>query len=444
MTYAAMEQMRGKYLVKNRFDKKIYETPQIAFMLIAATLFHKYTDKRMMMVKDFYDCLSRFDISLPTPVMAGVRTSVRQFSSCVLIETDDSLDSISATSAAIVRYVSKRAGIGIGAGRIRALGSPINGGHATHTGTIPFFKHFQSAVRSCSQGGVRGGAATLYYPIWHAEIEDLLVLKNNKGTEDNRIRHLDYGVQFNKVFYERLLNGDDITLFSPSDVPELYDLFFTDVEKFRELYEAAERKTSIRKRKVPAIEIFSSFMQERKDTGRIYLMNVDHANDHSPFVTSKAPIRMSNLCCEIDLPTKPLNDINDENGEISLCTLGAVNWGNMKSPKDFKKPANLLVRALDELLSYQMYPVKAAENSTKNRRPLGIGIVNFAYWLAKNNSNYSNPNLEMIDEWTEAWSYHLIKASADLAEEKGMINLHDESLYCQGILPIDTLSLIHI
>ena len=438
MTYAAMEQMRGKYLVKNRFDKKIYETPQIAFMLIAATLFHKYTDKRMMMVKDFYDALSRFDISLPTPVMAGVRTSVRQFSSCVLIETDDSLDSISATSAAIVRYVSKRAGIGIGAGRIRALGSPINGGHATHTGTIPFFKHFQSAVRSCSQGGVRGGAATLYYPIWHAEVEDLLVLKNNKGTEDNRIRHLDYGVQFNKVFYERLLSGDDITLFSPSDVPELSECFYTDVERFRSLYEAAERKTSIRKKRVPAIELFSSFMQERKDTGRIYLMNVDHANDHSPFVTDKAPIRMSNLCCEIDLPTKPLNDINDENGEISLCTLGAINWGNMKSPKDFKRPANLLVRALDELLSYQMYPVKAAENSTKNRRPLGIGIINFAYWLAKNNSNYSDPNLEMIDEWTEAWSYHLIKASADLAEEKGMINLHDESLYCQGILPIDT------
>jgi ribonucleoside-diphosphate reductase alpha chain len=438
MTYAAMEQMRGKYLVKNRFDKKIYETPQIAFMLIAATLFHKYTDKRMVMVKEFYDSLSRFDISLPTPVMAGVRTSVRQFSSCVLIETDDSLDSISATSAAIVRYVSKRAGIGIGAGRIRALGSPINGGHATHTGTIPFFKHFQSAVRSCSQGGVRGGAATLYYPIWHAEVEDLLVLKNNKGTEDNRIRHLDYGVQFNKVFYERLLNGDDITLFSPSDVPDLYDYFFTDVDKFRELYEAAERKTSIRKRKVSAIEIFSSFMQERKDTGRIYLMNVDHANDHSPFVTEKAPIRMSNLCCEIDLPTKPLNDINDENGEISLCTLGAVNWGNMKSPKDFERPANLLVRALDELLSYQMYPVKAAENSTMDRRPLGIGIVNFAYWLAKNNSNYSDPNLEMIDEWTEAWSYYLIKASADLAEEKGPMIKHDESLYCQGILPIDT------
>lgn len=438
MTYAAMEQMRGKYLVKNRATKIIYETPQLAFMLIAATLFHKYTDKRMQTVREFYDALSTFDISLPTPVMAGVRTSVRQFSSCVLIETDDSLDSISATSAAIVRYVSKRAGIGIGAGRIRALGSPINGGHATHTGTIPFFKHFQSAVRSCSQGGVRGGAATLYYPIWHAEVEDLLVLKNNKGTDDNRIRHLDYGVQFNKVFYERLLSGDDITLFSPSDVPELYESFFTDVELFRELYEAAERKTSIRKKKVSAIEIFSSFVQERKDTGRIYLMNVDHANDHSPFDKTKAPIRMSNLCCEIDLPTKPLKDINDEEGEISLCTLGAVNWGNIKTPAGFAKPAKLLVRALDELLSYQEYPVIAAEISTMNRRPLGIGIVNFAYWLAKNNSTYTEPNLELVDEWAEAWSYSLIKASADLAVEKGTMIKSDDSLYCKGILPIDT------
>tara|TARA_R110000822_G_scaffold140325_5_gene278039 strand:+ start:1038 stop:3278 length:2241 start_codon:yes stop_codon:yes gene_type:complete len=438
MTYAAMEQMRGKYLVKNRATKIIYETPQLAFMLIAATLFHKYTDKRMQTVREFYDALSTFDISLPTPVMAGVRTSVRQFSSCVLIETDDSLDSISATSAAIVRYVSKRAGIGIGAGRIRALGSPINGGHATHTGTIPFFKHFQSAVRSCSQGGVRGGAATLYYPIWHAEVEDLLVLKNNKGTDDNRIRHLDYGVQFNKVFYERLLSGDDITLFSPSDVPELYESFFTDVELFRELYEAAERKTSIRKKKVSAIEIFSSFVQERKDTGRIYLMNVDHANDHSPFDKTKAPIRMSNLCCEIDLPTKPLKDINDEEGEISLCTLGAVNWGNIKTPAGFAKPAKLLVRALDELLSYQEYPVIAAEISTMNRRPLGIGIVNFAYWLAKNNSTYTKPNLELVDEWAEAWSYSLIKASADLAVEKGTMIKSDDSLYCKGILPIDT------
>ena len=438
LTYAAMEQLRGKYLVQDRAKKIIHETPQVAFMLIAATLFHRYGDDRLTYVKEFYDALSSFQISMPTPVMAGVRTNVRQFSSCVLIETDDSLDSINATSGAIVKYVSKRAGIGIGAGRIRALGSPINGGHATHTGVIPFYKHFQTAVRSCSQGGVRGGAATLYYPIWHYEIEDLLVLKNNKGTEDNRIRHLDYGVQFNKVFYERLLNGEDITLFSPSDVPELYEPFFSDVDKFRELYEIAERKTSIKKKKIPAIELFSAFMQERKDTGRIYLMNVDHANDHGSFIAEEAPIRMSNLCCEIDLPTKPLEDIHDENGEISLCTLGAVNWGNIKEPSDFEKPAELLVRALDELLSYQDYPVLAAEKSTMGRRPLGIGIINFAYWMAKNNMTYSEPNLEMIDEWTEAWSYYLIKASNQIAQEKGPCILNDETKYSKGIMPMNT------
>lgn len=442
LTYAAMEQLRGKYLVKNRSTGKIYETPQMAFMLIAATLFNSYPkwgDKtRLSWVKDLYDSLSRFDISLPTPIMAGVRTSVRQFSSCVLIETDDSLDSISATAGAIVKYVSKRAGIGIGAGRIRALGSPINGGHATHTGVIPFYKHFQSAVRSCSQGGVRGGAATLYYPIWHYEIEDLLVLKNNKGTEDNRIRHLDYGVQFNKVFYERLLQGGEITLFSPSDVPELYEPFFTDVDKFRELYEIAERKHSIRKKKIPAIDLFSAFMQERKDTGRIYLMNVDHANDHGAFVPELAPIRQSNLCCEIDLPTKPLKQIDDPEGEISLCTLAAINWGNMKRPEDFEKPATLLVRALDALLDYQEYPVLAAEISTKNRRPLGIGIINFAYWLAKHGTNYTHPDLPLVHKWAEAWSYYLIKASADLAKEKGACPKSDETKYSKGILPVDT------
>ena len=283
-TYAAMEQFRGKYLVQDRYTGKIYETPQIALMLIGATLFHRYPrEERLSWVKEFYDSVSRFEISLPTPVMAGVRTAIRQFSSCVLIESGDSLDSINATAGAIVKYVSKRAGIGIGAGGIRAHGSTINGGHATHTGVIPFYKHFQSAVRSCSQGGVRGGAATLYYPIFHLEVENLLVLKNNKGTEDNRIRHLDYGVQFNKVFYERLIEGKDITLFSPSEVPELMECFYNDVDKFKELYEIAERKTSIRKKKVPAIELFSSFMTERKDTGRIYLMNVDHANDHGSF-----------------------------------------------------------------------------------------------------------------------------------------------------------------
>ena len=434
-----MEQFRRKYLVQNRSTGTIYETPQMAYMLIAATLFHKYDiDERLKYVKDFYNAISNFDISLPTPVMSGVRTSVRQFSSCVLIETGDSLESINATSSAIVKYVSKKAGIGIGAGSIRALGSSINGGHATHTGVIPFYKLFQAAVKSCSQGGVRGGAATLYYPIWHYEIEDMLVLKNNKGTEDNRVRHLDYGVQFNKIFYERLLAGGDVTLFSPSDVPGLYESFFEDTEKFRELYESAERKTSIRKKTIKAIDLFSAFLTERKDTGRIYLMNVDHANDHSSFITEKAPIRQSNLCCEIDLPTKSLNNIYDEEGEISLCTLAAINWGNIKKPEDFERPCELAVRALDELLDYQEYPVLAAELSTKNRRPLGVGIINFAYWLAKHGTTYTEPDLKLIDEWAEAWSYYLIKTSADLAKEKGTIPLNEETKYGSGILPIDT------
>ena len=266
----------------------------------------------------------------------------------------------------------------------------------------------------------------------------MLVLKNNKGTEDNRVRHLDYGVQFNKIFYERLLAGGDVTLFSPSDVPGLYESFFEDTEKFRELYESAERKTSIRKKTIKAIDLFSAFLTERKDTGRIYLMNVDHANDHSSFITEKAPIRQSNLCCEIDLPTKSLNNIYDEEGEISLCTLAAINWGNIKKPEDFEKPCELAVRALDELLDYQEYPVLAAELSTKNRRPLGVGIINFAYWLAKHGTTYTEPDLKLIDEWAEAWSYYLIKTSADLAKEKGTIPLNEETKYGSGILPIDT------
>jgi len=298
LTYAAMEQFRGKYLVQNRATGEIFETPQVAYIMIAATLFSKYpAETRMRYVKAYYDAISTFKISLPTPVMAGVRTPQRQFSSCVLIETDDSLDSINATSSAVVKYVSQKAGIGIGAGSIRAIGSAIRSGDATHTGVIPFFKLFQSAVKSCSQGGVRGGAATLYYPIWHLEIEDMLVLKNNKGTEDNRVRHMDYGVQFNKLMYERLISGGNITLFSPSDVPGLYDAFFADQEKFKELYEAAEKRTDIRFKTIKAIDLFSNFMQERKDTGRIYLMNVDHANTHGSFIEDLAPIRQSNLCC---------------------------------------------------------------------------------------------------------------------------------------------------
>ena len=439
LTYAAMEQFRGKYLVKNRVTNTMYETPQMAYVLIAATLFSHYPkETRMQYVKDYYDAISTFDISLPTPVMAGVRTPQRQFSSCVLIETADSLDSINATTSSIVKYVSQKAGIGIGAGSIRALGSPIRNGDAYHTGVIPFYKMFQSATRSCSQGGVRNGAATLYYPIWHYEIEDLLVLKNNKGTEDNRVRHMDYGVQFNKLFYERLISGGNITLFSPHDVPGLYDAFFVDQEEFKRLYEQAERKTSIRKKSIPASQLFASFMEERKNTGRIYLQNVDHANDHSSFKPDLAPIKMSNLCCEIDLPTNPLNDFNDEEGEIALCTLSAINWGNIKKPEDFKKPCELAVRGLDALLTYQDYPVKAAQASTIKRRPLGIGIINLAYFLAKNDTNYSNPNLDLIDEYAEAWSYYLIKASADLAIEHGACPGTNETKYGDGLTPNQT------
>ena len=439
LTYAAMEQFRGKYLVQNRATGRVFETPQVAYMMIAATLFARYPEKkRMAYVKAYYDAISTFRISLPTPVMAGVRTPQRQFSSCVLIETDDSLDSINATSSSIVKYVSQKAGIGIGAGNIRAIGSPIRSGDATHTGVIPFYKMFQSAVKSCSQGGVRGGAATLYYPIWHLEVEDLLVLKNNKGTEDNRVRHMDYGVQFNKLMYERLITGGNITLFSPKDVPGLYDAFFADQDKFKEIYEQAERKTSIRKKSIPAIELFSAFVQERKDTGRIYLMNVDHANTHGAFVEEVAPIRMSNLCCEINLPTKPLTHAHDDEGEISLCTLSAVNWGVIKDFEEMNKVCKLAVRGLDELLDYQQYPVLAAELSTMKRRPLGIGIINFAYWMVKHDMTYQEPNLELIDEWAEAWSYSLIKASNKLAMEKGKCPGTDETKYGLGITPNQT------
>ncbi len=439
-TYVAMEQWRGKYLVQNRVTGDIFETPQVAYMLIAATLFQHYPkETRMKWVKDYYNAVSKFDISLPTPIMAGVRTSQKQFSSCVLIETGDSLDSINATSSAIVRYVSQKAGIGIGAGRIRALGSPIRKGDAYHTGVIPFYKMFQAATRSCSQGGVRNGAATLYYPIWHLEVEDLLVLKNNKGTEDNRVRHMDYGVQFNKLMYERLISGGDITLFSPHDVPEMYEAFFADQDKFKELYERAERNTRLRKKTYKAVELFGMFTQERKDTGRIYLQNVDHANTHSPFKEKVAPIKMSNLCSEIDLPTVPLDDINDPNGRIALCTLSATNWGNVKEPKDFEKMCTLAVRGLDALLSYQNYPVLAAKLSTEEFRPLGVGIINLAYFLAKHDVSYSDPAaLAVVDEYAEAWSYYLIKASVDLAKEQGACGRWQDLKSADGILPIDT------
>ena len=442
LTYVAMEQLRGKYLCQNRVSGEIFETPQVCYILIAASLFQDYpVDSRLKWVKEYYDAISLHDISLPTPVMAGVRTPQRQFSSCVLIETDDSLDSINATAASVVKYVSQKAGIGIGGGSIRAIGSPIRKGDAYHTGIIPFYKHFQSAVKSCSQGGVRGGAATIYYPIWHLEVEDMLVLKNNKGTEENRVRHMDYGVQFNKLMYERLVTGGDITLFSPADVPGLYDAFFADQDKFKELYERAERNTKLRKKTIAASELFSSFMEERKNTGRIYLQNVDNANEHGSFLPELAPIRQSNLCAEITLPTKPLKDLNDPEGEISLCTLSAINWGNIRTPADFERVCRLAVRGLDALLSYQNYPILAAQLSTEKRRPLGVGIINFAYWLAKHDLTYQHidaDGLALVDEWAEAWSYYLIKASADLAVEFGAPSGNMETKYGHGITPNQT------
>ena len=438
-TFAGMEQFRGKYLVQERATKTHYETPQMLYMMVAATLFQNYPiETRLKYVKDYYDAISQFYISLPTPIMAGVRTPTRQFSSCVLIESGDSLDSINSTATSIVKYISKKAGIGIGAGAIRADGARVGDGSIVHTGLIPFLKYFQAAVKSCSQGGVRGGAATVYLPIWHYEFEDLVVLKNNKGTEENRVRHMDYAFQLNKTMYERLLSGGDITFFDPSDVPGLYESFFDDQEKFKELYEKYEKARNVRKKVLPALDVFQMLLTERKDTGRIYIMNVDHANEHGSFDPKKAPIRMSNLCCEIDLPTKPLNAADDTEGEISLCTLSAINWGLINEPREFKKYCNLSVRALDELLDYQSYPIPAAEHGTMNRRPLGVGIINLAYFLAKRGLKYDESAFEVVDEYAEAWSYYLIKASAELAKEKGKIPLNNETKYASGVLPIDT------
>lgn len=439
-SYAAVKQLEGKYLVQNRVSGEVFESAQFLYVLIAACLFADYDkERRLDFVRRFYDAVSTFKLSLPTPIMAGVRTPTRQFSSCVLIEAGDSLDSINATASAIVKYVSQRAGIGINGGRIRALGSPIRGGEAYHTGCIPFYKHFQTAVKSCSQGGVRGGAATLFYPIWHYEVESLLVLKNNRGVEENRVRHLDYGVQINKLMYERLIKNGTITLFSPSDVPGLYDAFFEDQAKFEELYVKYEQQDGIRKRTLKAVDLFSAMMQERASTGRIYVQNVDHCNTHSPFDPKVAPVRQSNLCLEIALPTKPLNDVNDESGEIALCTLAAFNLGKINDLNDFEELSELIVRALDSLLSYQDYPVPAAQRASLSRRTLGVGVINYAYYLAKNGAKYSDGSANGLTHRTfEAMQYFLLKASNELAKEQGACEAFADTTYSQGILPIDT------
>lgn len=438
-SYAAVKQLEGKYLVQNRVTKEIFETPQFLYILISMILFHNYDKSvRLEYVKKFYDAVSLFKISLPTPIMAGVRTKNRQFSSCVLIECGDSLDSINATASSIVKYVSQRAGIGINAGRIRAVGSPIRNGEAIHTGCIPFYKYFQSAVKSCSQGGIRSGSATIFFPIWHLEVENLLTLKNNRGIEDNRARHMDYGVQISKLFYERFLKNENITLFSPSDAPNLYETFFKDENKFKRLYEKYEKDDSIRKKQIKASELFTVIMNERISTGRIYIQNVDHSNSHSSFLVDKAPIRQSNLCLEITLPTKVINKVDDEEAEIALCTLAAFNLGTIGDLSELEELADLIVRALDELLDYQDYLLPAAKNSTMKRRSLGIGVINYAYYLAKNECNYSSGTAKNLTHRTfEAIQYYLLKSSNNLAKEKGACPNFKDTKYSDGLLPID-------
>lgn len=439
-SYAAVKQLEGKYLLQNRVTKDIYESAQFLYMLVSMCLFSKAKkSERLSKVINFYNAISFHKISLPTPIMAGVRTPTRQFSSCVKIEAGDSLDSINAAASSIVKYVSQRAGIGLGVGSIRALGSEIRGGEAFHTGCIPFYKYFQTAVKSCSQGGVRGGAATLFYPIWHLEVENLLVLKNNRGVEDNRVRHLDYGVQLNKLMYQRLIKDKDITLFSPHEVPGMYDAFFSDQAEFERLYLAAEQDPAIRKKTIKAVELFSLLMQERASTGRIYIQNVDHCNTHSPFDEKVAPVRQSNLCLEIALPTKPMMSLEDENGEIALCTLSALNLGEIESHDELEPLAELAVEALDRLLDYQDYPIKAARLSTMKRRSLGMGVINLAYDLARRGLRYSDGSANAyVHEMMEAVQYYLLKASCKLAKEHGPCSGFDETKYSKGILPIDT------
>lgn len=440
--YAGIKQMESKYLVQNRVTKRVYESPQVAFILIPTCLFADYPkETRIDYIKKFYNALSLFKISLPTPIMAGVRTPTKQFASCCVINCDDTLDSINAATSSIVKYISQRAGIGINGGRIRALGSEIRKGEAIHTGVIPFWKMFQAAVKSCSQGGIRGGAATLFYPIWHLEVESLLVLKNNRGVEDNRIRQLDYGVQINKLMYQRLIEDKDITLLSPHSVEGLYDAYFADQELFEKLYLEAENNPLIPKKTIKATELFTLLMSERANTGRIYIMNVDHSNTHSSFIEKEATIYTSNLCMEVLLPTKPLNNILDEEGEIALCTLGALNLGYVDKDKleDIEESMDLIVRALDSVLDYQDYPVKAARNSVEKYRPLGIGVINYAYYLAKNGARYSNASgHKLTHELFEAIQYYALKSSVQLAKEKGKCKAFENTKYSKGILPIDT------
>lgn len=438
LAYIGVAEFTSKYLVQNRVTKQLYETPQIAYMLISMVAFMEYEpEQRKRYVIDFYNALSNFDISLPTPIMAGLRTCAKQYSSCVLLDCGDSLDSISATADAVLQYASRRAGLGINVGRLRAVGSSIRNGEAYSTGLIPFIKLFESTVKSCSQGNLRKSSATLNYPIWHLEFEELVVMRNSAGTDETRARSLDYCVQINRLFYERLQKKDNITLFSPDEVPGLYEAFFSDQDKFRELYCKYEKDKKIRKKIMSAEEVFGLIIAERIDSGRLYIMNVDHCNEMGTFKEKECPVYMTNLCCEITLCTEPLSR-NEEVGSISLCTLAGVNLGNVKQYKDMEYPVELLVRCLDSVLSYQQYPLKASERVVKLDRALGVGVINYAYYLAKNKLMYgSQEALDETHRLFEHMQYYLLKASNKLAQEFGKCDGFKRSKYSEGILPID-------
>jgi len=434
-TYAGLRQVADKYLVQDRSSGKVFETPQFMYLLIAMTIFADYPKKtRLDYVTRYYQAISKHRINIPTPIMGGVRTPLRQFASCVLVDADDTLDSIFSSDMAIGKYVAQRAGIGINAGRIRGINSKIRGGEVQHTGVVPFLKKFESTVRCCTQNGIRGGSATVHFPIWHKEIQDIIVLKNNKGTEDNRVRKLDYSIQLSKLFYERFITNEKITLFSPHDVPGLYDSFGT--EFFDELYVRYENNESIPKTRIDAQELILDLLKERAETGRMYLMNIDHCNSHSSFLDK---VNMSNLCQEITLPTKPIQHIDDPDGEIALCILSAINVGKINRLEELEDLCDLSVRGLEELIDYQGYPVKAAENSTKKRRSLGIGFIGLAHYLAKNGEHYDDASAwQLTHDLTEAFQYYLLKSSNQLAKEKGKCEYFERTKYSQGILPIDT------
>ena len=434
-TYAGLRQVADKYLVQDRSTGAVYETPQFMYLLIAASIFSKYPQEtRLDYVRNYYNAISKHRINIPTPIMAGVRTPIRQFASCVLVDIDDTLDSIFSSDMAIGKYVAQRAGIGINAGRIRGINSKIRGGEVQHTGVVPFLKKFESTVRCCTQNGIRGGSATVHFPIWHKEIQDILVLKNNKGTEDNRVRKLDYSIQLSELFYQRFIDNKEISLFSPHDCPNLYESFGTS--EFDELYCSYELDESISRITVGAQELILDLLKERAETGRIYIMNIDHCNSHSSFLDK---VEMSNLCQEITLPTKPIQHIDDESGEIALCILSAINIGKIRDLSDLEGLCDLTVRSLDELIDFQRYPVRAAEIATKARRSLGVGYIGLAHYLAKNGFAYGDEGAwQLVHDLSEAFQYNLIKATVQVAKEKGACEYSDKTKYSHGILPIDT------